>query len=95
MFRFSGPALATTRSTRRNGGMIAGVDARLCPRCGAYWDCGCRLEELAPPVEPGCPHDWVEAIGVEKDEEIPQEATVAMCRLCGQYALVWPAGDPS
>jgi hypothetical protein len=62
---------------------------KLCPRCGAYWSCGCVLEELAFPVTPGCEHDWTDAVGVELDvEELDAEKTrVLLCRLCGLYAV--------
>lgn len=78
---------------------------RLCPKCGAYWACGCELEVppaglSARPIDAGdrtsygqpldvtCAHDWVDAIGVEHDQEaFPEGARVLMCRLCGIYAV--------
>jgi hypothetical protein len=71
------------------------MDARLCPRCGAYWQCDCRFDDiLLPPsaadlpVDSGCLHDWIEAIGVEVDEGFDlEEARVLVCRLCGLYSV--------
>ncbi len=61
---------------------------QLCPRCGAYWQCNCRLEELSLPGTAGCEHDWAEAIGVELDDDIGIEAPqIVVCRLCGLYAV--------
>ena len=64
------------------------MEARLCPRCGAYWRCDCLTEELAPPLDPSCVHDWTEAVGVDVDEALaPEEARVLVCRLCGLYRV--------
>jgi transcription elongation factor Elf1 len=64
------------------------VETRLCPRCGAYWNCDCQIEELAMPVDPACEHDWVDAVGVEIDiDVIDKDASVVVCRLCGLYAV--------
>jgi hypothetical protein len=39
-------------------------------------------------TEPVCEHDWVDAVGVELDEDIGiEEARVLICRLCGLYAV--------
>jgi hypothetical protein len=59
---------------------------RLCPRCGAYWKCGCVLDEWAQPPAPDCPHDWIETVGVEVDDA-QDGAIVLLCRLCGRYDL--------
>ena len=60
----------------------------LCPRCGAYWACDGRLEQPGPPSTPGCEHDWVEAVAVAIDLDLPsQRAKVLVCRLCGLYAV--------
>jgi hypothetical protein len=60
----------------------------LCPRCGAYWGCDCRLEDLKQPSEPGCHHDWVEAVAVDLDFDVSdRRAKVLVCRLCGLYAV--------
>jgi hypothetical protein len=60
----------------------------LCPRCGAYWGCDCRLEDLEPPSLPGCDHDWVEAVAVEVNVDLGDApARVLVCRLCGLYAV--------
>jgi hypothetical protein len=64
------------------------TDATLCPRCGAYWRCDCRFEDLNPIVDRTCAHDWNEAMGVEVDEELaPDGARVYVCRLCGLYSV--------
>jgi hypothetical protein len=74
------------------------VDSKLCPKCGAYWQCDCvldvvelrpsEIETLQPPVQAGCEHDWSEALGVEVDEDlVPGEAQVMVCRLCGIYSV--------
>ncbi|HEY4686041.1 MAG TPA: hypothetical protein VII57_08350 [Dehalococcoidia bacterium] len=66
------------------------MEEKLCPRCGAYWRCDCRLEELAPVAltEGGCEHDWSEAVGVEVDGDLGlYDARVVVCRLCGLYAV--------
>jgi len=74
------------------------MESKLCPRCGAYWKCDCtfeviemrepELEKLAFPAKPGCVHDWVEAVGVEIEDDLVQgEAQVMVCRLCGIYAV--------
>jgi hypothetical protein len=35
-----------------------------------------------------CEHDWVDAVGVDLDEDIAMpEARVLVCRLCGLYAV--------
>ncbi len=69
----------------------------LCPKCGAYWACGCRLDEvvltsrrlaeLAPAADPGCAHDWSEAVGVDVSEDYAAEGGVFICRLCGAYRV--------
>lgn len=59
---------------------------RLCPRCGAYWQCGCVLDEWRQPVDEACPHDWVATVGVDRDEGLPDDVNVFLCRLCGIYA---------
>ena len=66
---------------------------RLCPRCGAYWQCGCILDEWRQPVDEACKHDWVPAVGVEVDGALSAEAAVSVCRLCGLYAVAAPAGS--
>jgi hypothetical protein len=74
------------------------MESSFCPRCGAYWQCGCKYdvieikqpvaEKLAFPVTPGCQHDWIEAVGVEIDDDLViGEAQVMVCRLCGIYAV--------
>jgi hypothetical protein len=64
------------------------VESRLCPRCGAYWQCDCRFEELTLPEQPGCDHDWAAAVGVEVDPGLRGEAVqVLVCRYCGAYAI--------
>jgi hypothetical protein len=73
------------------------MEARLCPKCGAYWKCDCVIEEtvvLAPPSEVLsvdamiCPHDWIEAVGVDMDVEVGGTSRqVLVCRLCGLYAV--------
>ena len=60
---------------------------RLCPRCGAYWQCGCILEEWRKPVDTACVHDWSPAVAVDLEEELSQGSEVVMCRLCGLYAV--------
>ena len=81
--------------------MIGGVNEKLCPRCGAYWQCDCVLDvvELRPreieglslPSNPGCQHDWSEAVGVDLDPDLlprgDSEVQVMVCRLCGLYAV--------
>ena len=75
--------------------------SRLCPKCGAYWQCDCRLDDLydlrklSPPLDPACVHDWSEAVGVEIDEVFNGEAKVIVCRLCGLYAVGQPDGGSS
>lgn len=32
-------------------------------------------------------HDWVPAVGVERDEVLPPDLEVIVCRLCGLYAV--------
>ena len=59
---------------------------RLCPVCGAYWQCDCRPEELVMPATPGCEHDWTDAVGVDIDVDLG-EVKVVVCRLCGLYAV--------
>jgi hypothetical protein len=47
-----------------------------------------ELEKLAFPAKPGCQHDWIEAVGVEIEDDLVQgEAQVMVCRLCGIYAV--------
>ena len=59
----------------------------LCPKCGAYWDCGCKYDLTAPSAlgESGCDHDWVATVGVGKEEEFEAALEVLICRLCGLY----------
>lgn len=63
---------------------------RLCPKCGAYWQCGCVLEEWSQPLDPACSHDWVAAVAVELDDDFPEDAQALVCRLCGQYTAAVP-----
>jgi hypothetical protein len=63
------------------------VPDRLCPKCGAYWECGCVLEEWRQPEDESCHHDWVPAVGVEFDQPLPDDVNVIVCRLCGLYAV--------
>jgi len=72
---------------------MSAVD-RLCPKCGAYWVCGCEREELDQQTDPACMHDWVDAVGVDRDESFPDNARVIMCRLCGLYAVTPAEGLP-
>jgi len=58
---------------------------RLCPKCGAYWQCDCRFDELALPESEGCQHDWAEAVGVDIVDL--EAGKVLVCRLCGLYAV--------
>jgi hypothetical protein len=69
--------------------MNAGEE-RLCPKCGAYWRCGCVIEEWSQPFDESCEHDWLPAMGVELDEALPPSAQAMMCRLCGLYAVGVP-----
>ena len=48
---------------------------------------------LGQTVDPLCQHDWVEAVGVDRDEDFPEEARVVMCRLCGLYAVTNSEGS--
>ena len=69
------------------------ADDLLCPRCGAYWACGCAVEELAFIPDVDCEHDWVEVVGVELDGEVGFETSrVYGCRLCGKFAADDGAG---
>jgi hypothetical protein len=46
------------------------------------------LQELSYYPQPGCEHDWTEAVGVELEESLMQgEVQVLVCRLCGLYAV--------
>ena len=70
---------------------------RFCPKCGAYWSCDCALDDLTFTPDAGCEHDWIEAVGVELNEQFSLEDTqVYLCRLCGVYAVrdrsagAWP-----
>jgi hypothetical protein len=62
---------------------------KLCPMCGAYWSCDCPPPDALIYVpEPGCEHDWTEAVGVEVDVDSDSEDKhVFICRLCGIYAV--------
>jgi hypothetical protein len=64
------------------------MEVRLCPKCGAYWRCGCGIEELAFPADEGCSHDWADAVGIELDGDLGlYDARVVVCRLCGLFAV--------
>ncbi len=72
----------------------------LCPKCGAYWACDCIIEpdyspfdaSLSTPIDPGCDHDWLDAVGVELLVETDNpDAHVVVCRLCGSYAVIQTA----
>jgi hypothetical protein len=64
------------------------AETKLCPKCGAYWQCNCQREELVPLIDTGCAHDWTEAVGVELDSDLMGETrVVVVCRLCGLYAV--------
>jgi hypothetical protein len=69
----------------------------LCPKCGAYWDCGCKYEVTAPAIalDNGCDHDWVSTVGVGRDEDFEAALEVLMCRLCGLYKATFarPGSD--
>ena len=77
------------------------MEARLCPNCGAYWQCDCRIEAPPPPpadaarpedpaprmrYEDACQHDWAETVGVDIDIDLT-DRRVLVCRLCGLYAV--------
>ncbi len=67
---------------------VRDMEKRLCPRCGAYWDCGCPPQALtSAAADDTCPHDWFEPLAVDMDEDLPEEARVLACRLCGRFAL--------
>ena len=67
-------------------GYYRGVTSRLCPQCGAYWQCDCQPDLSQPSVS--CDHDWAEAVGVELDESLDAGGSrVVVCRLCGLYAV--------
>jgi len=74
------------------------MQERLCPKCGAYWQCDCVIEVVAPPLlvapsapdspyDDGCAHDWAEAVGVEVIDPTVDETKVFVCRLCGLYRV--------
>jgi hypothetical protein len=66
------------------------MEQRFCPKCGAYWQCECILDEptLRLPETLGCEHDWTETVGVEIDASLDLNgARVVVCRLCGLYAV--------
>jgi hypothetical protein len=68
------------------------MERKLCTRCGAYWACDCVIdfpvEALAMPSDPGCQHDWLDAVGVELHLDLDDpDAHVVVCRLCGLYAV--------
>ena len=64
------------------------MERRLCPNCGAYWQCDCRYDELTLPQNEACEHDWAEAVGVDIDPGLDLGgAKVLICRLCGLYAV--------
>jgi len=47
-------------------------------------------------VEPAsaCPHDWVDAVGVELDDSLAgAESRVMVCRLCGLYSVEQGVGN--
>jgi hypothetical protein len=97
--------LARSKGLAKLAMLEADMAERLCPKCGAYWACGCELEvpsvahlqqrvassdaaSFGQPVDVLCPHDWVDAVGVEHDQEaFPEGTRVLMCRLCGIYAV--------
>ena len=65
-------------------------DEKLCPTCGAYWACDCPPPpSLNYVAEPGCDHDWTEAVGVEVliDRGEDDESHVFVCRHCGLYSV--------
>ena len=59
----------------------------LCPKCGAYWDCGCEYEVTAPAAlsGPPCDHDWISTVGIDRIAEFEDALEIMMCRLCGLY----------
>ena len=64
------------------------MEGRLCPKCGAYWQCDCRFDAPILPASAGCEHDWAEAVGIDVDPGLDLEtAQVLVCRLCGLYAV--------
>jgi hypothetical protein len=72
-------------------------DVDFCPKCGAYWDCGCEYEITAPAAiaNNGCVHDWVDTVAVERGEGFDDALDVFVCRLCGLYkaSFVRPGAD--
>jgi hypothetical protein len=72
------------------------MNGTLCPKCGAYWRCGCSLEALAFEPLRRCQHDWVDAVGIAMDDDLlPDGAGVLVCRLCGLYAVREQVGGVS
>jgi hypothetical protein len=70
----------------------------LCPRCGAYWRCGCVIEVAAAGLSAGeesCEHDWSPAVGVDTGEANAASLQVLLCRRCGLYKAVYAGGDAS
>ena len=61
-----------------------------CPKCGAYWGCGCELADaLSLEGSAGCAHDWNDVVAVEVEHEAyPGPARVVVCRLCGIYSVL-------
>lgn len=40
------------------------------------------------PADPGCDHDWIDAVGVELFVDLDnRDAHVVVCRLCGSYTV--------
>jgi hypothetical protein len=44
------------------------------------------LDEWRQPVDQACAHDWVATVGVDRDEGLPDDVNIFVCRLCGIYA---------
>ena len=62
------------------------MERQLCPICGAYWRCDCKIEPVVLPAQSVCDHDWIDAIGVELDPDVGSQLEgkrVCSARLCG------------
>jgi hypothetical protein len=64
--------------------MMEGVDAKLCPKCGAYWACDCVIEapppERSPPAERALPRRELAAPAPQEELEPPRIMQAAGCQ---------------
>jgi len=56
------------------------VEAKLCPKCGAYWKCDCVIDEASAPVRRELPRLDLPAPAPQEELEPPRIMQAAGCQ---------------